>query len=572
MHPRIAAALCLCVSFPFVQGAPNETVWSVVIYNLYGERTPLVLPAQTILTPHGAQQAYAAGAFFRDRYVSQGGSGSDINMTIDGISAETIDNSQTFVFSTLPEYTVASAQAFMQGLYPPKNISSSTTLDDMAILANGTVEEYPLQGYQYVQIQTASASDPNIIYIAGDENCPAHDSATIAWSNSPQYQQIRAATLGFYKGFEASILNGVFLDSDVSFDSAYPIFDYLSYGYVHNQSIKEALNDQDLARAHALADRWLFATNGNTSGNSIQTIAGQTLVAEIGGLLLSNIETQGSESKLNALFGSFEPMIAFSALTQLTKANKDFNGLPDPGSSMVFEMFTNDTATVQGYPDIDDLQVRFLFRNGTNSSTGLTVYPLFGNSDEQNTLSLSDFLNQIANFSKADVDDWCNTCGSISITPFCSASNSSSSNGTAGPIHTSTHKQMKPVIAGVIGAFIALAFVGVLLASSAFFVGARVHRTAKKQKTDLGGFKGSEKLASDQDLPSGPTTTAGATVVGSGERVRSWEMNDRKDAQNDVEGSAGPRHLSAPTSGFRLSFEGDDLDIHREPTKADERI
>ncbi len=97
----------------------REQVWGTVIYTLYGDRTPFILPEQYTLTPLGAQQLYSAGATFRNRYVSPPTtplSEYTVNTAINGVSEYQLDNDQVTMESTADAYVVASAQAFMQGV------------------------------------------------------------------------------------------------------------------------------------------------------------------------------------------------------------------------------------------------------------------------------------------------------------------------------------------------------------------------------------------------------------------------------------------------------------------------
>lgn len=549
------------------QSVGNDTIWASVVYSYHGDRTPLVLPVQNVLTPLGAQQLFSAGAFFRQRYLAAPAGVQDANHTIDGILHNSFDTSQTHIRSTLDDYILASAQAFMQGLYPPHNASAGT--DPTSILANGSFIESPLGGYQYTQIYTTSPLDPNLIYIAGNAHCPRYDDFTANYSTSQQSLQTKSSTQDFYTSFQRDILNGVFYDSEVNYDNAYYIFDYLSYGYTHNSTIKGKLSDQDLARAHGLADQWVQAVNGNNSiATSIQTIAGQTLAAEVIALLMNNIENRGANGKLYLLFGSFEPMIAFAALTQLPKANTNFYGMPDYGSSMVFELYTEGHNSSAGYPDSDDLLVRFLFRNGTDSSSALNTYPLFGHSDTR-TLSFNEFEASLQNLALVSIGDWCNACQSNTI--FCAAFIGLEFTGDSGSNahYTPTKKAMRPAVAGVIGAVIALAVAGTIFAVAMLVGGFRLHRSKAKRRSELGGFKAGEKLASDQDLPSGPTGIGASIIKKDDGRVNSWELGERSKSK-DIH-SGGSKH---PDSIRKPSFEADDLGPHPsiEPTKVNEGV
>lgn len=548
------------------QNDPSETVWASVVYSNHGDRTPLVLPVQNVLTPLGAQQLFSAGSYFRQRYLASPSGAQQANYSINGILHNAFDTTQTFIKSTLSDYVVASAEAFMQGLYPPHNNSNPTS-----VLANGSIINSPLGGYQYTQIFTASPADPNVVYIAGSTNCQRYDDAVANYSNSAESLQKKSLTNGFYASFQSHVFAGIFPESQVNYDNAYLLFDYLNYGNTHNSTIKKTLSDTDLPRVRGLADQWLQAVNGNTSETpSIQTVAGQTLAAEIMGLLAANIESKGGARKLSLLFGTFEPMISLAALTQLPKTNTQFYSMPQDGSSMVFELYSEHHNSSAGYPATSELLVRFLFRNGTDPSSALTAYPLFGRSETQ-TLSLNDFMKKLQNIALASIGDWCNACQSYTV--FCAAfigvdfTNSSGSNSYA--VSVAAKSTMKPAVAGVIGAVIALVVAGIIFAVAMLVGGVRLHRSKARRRSELGGFKAGEKLASDQDLPYGQTGVGASVIKKSDERISSWELGDRSDTKEmNVGGSDRQDSLRRP------SFEADDLEPHQsvEPTKINERV
>lgn len=111
------------------------------------------------LTPLGARQALAAGSTIRTRFVEGPGDNITDTYTISGIPSNIINNSELSIWSTDDDYTAASAQAFMQGLYPPLTSQVAET-----ILADGTRLTYPLNGYQYATVNTVSAADFNYIW------------------------------------------------------------------------------------------------------------------------------------------------------------------------------------------------------------------------------------------------------------------------------------------------------------------------------------------------------------------------------------------------------------------------
>lgn len=548
------------------QSQRNETIWASVVYSNHGDRTPLILPVPNVLTPLGAQQLYSAGSFFRQRYLAAPAGAQESNYSINGILQNAFDTTQTNVRSTLSDYVVASAEAFMQGLYPPRNNSGPNSL-----LANGSIIQSPLGGYQYTQIITASPVDPYVIYIAGGANCQRYEDSVTNYSNSQESLQIKSSAQEFYASYQSHVFAGVFTESEVNYDNAYPLFDYLNYGNTHNSTINKTLSSTDLARARGLADQWLQAVNGNTSETlSIQTIAGQTLVAEVIGLFAANIESKGDAGKLNLLFGTFEPMISFAALTQLPKTNTQFYGMPEDGSSMVFELYSEGRNSSAGYPYNSELFVRFLFRNGTDPSSALITYPLFGHSETQ-ALSLNDFVKLSRNIALASVGDWCNVCQSYTV--FCAAFigvDFTNDNGsTSLPAPMAARNTMKPAVAGAIGAVVSLVVAGIIFAIAMLIGGVRLHRSKTRRRSELGGFKAGEKLASDQDLPHVQAGVGASITKKSEERISSWELGERS---NTKEMNAGSFKQQGPIP--RPSFEADDLEPHQsvEPTKVNERV
>ena len=147
----------------------NRRVWSSVAFVYHGETTPArgVYTTRS-LTPIGAQQMFAQGSVFRARYLLDGNTTGEAvdRATIQDMEPLAIDGSQTSVISTNDGYISTSAIAFMQGLYPPVNLAVADSAGGLraAALANGTLIEYPLNGYQYPDINTLSTLDPDFIW------------------------------------------------------------------------------------------------------------------------------------------------------------------------------------------------------------------------------------------------------------------------------------------------------------------------------------------------------------------------------------------------------------------------
>lgn len=95
-------------------------IWSSVVFTYHGEVTPTFQDATTpFLTPLGANQLYNSGSIVRDRYLNSTATQITLGVPINGLSDQHIVNNQMQIWSTSDEFVIGSAQAFMQGLYPP---------------------------------------------------------------------------------------------------------------------------------------------------------------------------------------------------------------------------------------------------------------------------------------------------------------------------------------------------------------------------------------------------------------------------------------------------------------------
>jgi hypothetical protein len=209
----------------------------------------------------------------------------------------------------------------------------------------------------------------------------------------------------------------------------------------------------------------------------MRAIAGMQLAGEVVSYMNNIISSEGAK-KFGIQFGAYATFLSFFGLVDLQKASTDFTGVVDYASSMVFELFTNADVS-SGFPGADDLQIRFLFHNGTITNTSEpTVYPLFGGNN--NAVSWNDFQTNLNKFAVSTTEQWCTKCGNSTDT--CAAY--APSNGASA--QSSNDDGISPAIGGVIGAFVTLAVVLGLLA--AFML--------------VGGFRLVSKKALSRSVPS----------------------------------------------------------------------
>jgi hypothetical protein len=405
---------------------------------------------------------------------------------------------------------------------------------------------------------------------------------------SVAYVQEIESTNAFYQSLGSSVF-WAFDPSDLNYGNAWTLWEYAAFEYQHNESIynSDAFTADDLSQLYNLASAQQWGFNTPDSSGTVKAMAGRTFASYVLQQFSHQIASNGSAGKLTLLFGSFEPMLSFFALSNLATgpSASRFNSLPLHGSIMTFELysyaetpqFSNESIP---FPDTSDLWVRFLFRNGTGDSEPLIEYSLFGRGNSEENMDWPDFVEGMGDFSLDDLVDWCLTCQSGSL--FCEALMLDYSNGTT-TSGSSSEKGLSAPIAGVIGATVTIGL-GLIVAAILALVGFRLDYhprekngaigdlgVLKRSGSGNGGFKGAEKLASDTDLTM--KGGAGASIVRH-ERVGSWELNETPDKKHssldkDIESGRG---ISKADYGRRSEDGLGGVDPYGEPVKALDQI
>jgi prostatic aicd phosphatase len=352
------------------------------------------------------------------------------------------------------------ATAFLQGLYPPLESTNPSIASQS--LNNGSTYTNPLNGYQYVVLHGENENSPNTIWIKGDDACPAYTTAAKSFKKSDEFKERAEATKQFYEGFW-NILDSVYnyKPENMSYANAYDIFDLIHVATIHNSSMTGNVTAEELFQLRTLADSAEWASNYNET-QPMRSIGGRTLAGAIIQQLNKTVTTKG-KLKFSLLAGSYDTFQAFFGLTNLTSAAPSFYGLPDYASTIAFELFTSENVTE--FPaDTSDLNVRFLFRNGSNDGAPLKPFPLFGQSSE--SLPWDDFATKLQNRAVNSLEQWCGLCASTE--DFCQQYNSTFTSGSSStgeseppPSDEDGDGGISKAVAGVIGAMVTLAVVAV---------------------------------------------------------------------------------------------------------------
>lgn len=235
------------------------------------------------------------------------------------------------------------------------------------------------------------------------------------------------------------------------------VYDYLNVAEIHNSSIpaSDLVTNSTMSQLRTLADTHEFSLAYNAS-DPVRAITGATLAAEIVQALNATVTSGGKKTPLNIQFGAYGGFQSFFGLTNLTQTNTDFYGIPDYASTMTFELFT--TAAPTPFPAVEDLQVRFLFRNGTASNDSAPIaYPLFG--QQSTTLSWNDFTAGMDKFTIGNQQAWCQACGNSTGVCANRSAPSSKTGSDSDNGGSSNGNGISKAVAGVIGAMVTLAVI-----------------------------------------------------------------------------------------------------------------
>ncbi|KAL4742004.1 histidine phosphatase superfamily [Aspergillus similis] len=446
----------------FAAAASDQTarVWAVYAYTINGETIPRVFPRSRALTPYGAYQLHEAGSAFRGRYVSvkPGADGPDTR--IENLSPYLLDNDDIKITSTPDVAVLASAQAFMQGVYPPLNESFNTTFfDNQLELADGSLVSPPLGGYQYPSIVTVGVEDPQSLMVSGQALCSGHAAANVEYIASKEFWQTYEESAVFYNRLHALSLSSHFDTTASSYANATAISEFLDYQVVHNESLLHSLSAEDIKRARWYAGRYVFATNGNTSASGttvdggIRTIAGQGLASSALNAFETTIQDRGANGKMTLQFGNYQTAVSFTSLLQLATTNPNFtSSLPRPGSSIVLELFSLESERYPTYPDPAQLYVRFLLHNGTRAE--FVPYPLFGHGPSNTAIPFSEFQAEMQRMVLGSTEDWCRRCNSSAV--FCSGVVNPQPRQPAASKARKDRGGISAAVAGVIGSVVTL--------------------------------------------------------------------------------------------------------------------
>lgn len=386
----VVAALALA------NDAAAETILGAFIFHRHGDR--LAKPTTT-LTTLGAHQLLNSGKFYHDRYFDPSS-----DFKIEGLNI-TYHESQFTAQAPNSDVIQNSQYAFFQGLYPPLgsldsdevSVSEKEIIPLSNTLANGSELVGPLDGFQYIVSQGVDESEaPDSIWIKGDETCPSFTNASNAYYKSDEFLKLNASTYDFYQNLSSAVGKGV-PKWKLNYQNAYTVFDYINVNRIHNGTFANLISNETFDQVRYLQDLYTTRLNYNAT-NSNTTIGGQTLLSAMFTHLNESLVTK---SPLLTLFtGSYDTFSQFFGLAGLIDQDPvTFGGLVNYGASIVLELFQPNSST--------DAYVRFMLRNGTETTDELVTYNIFG---QNSSFLFTDFEEIVNKNSIGNLEQWCNSC------------------------------------------------------------------------------------------------------------------------------------------------------------------
>jgi hypothetical protein len=243
---------------------------------------------------------------------------------------------------------------------------------------------------------------------------------------------------------------------------------------IHNATIQSSnlLTPSNVLQLQTLSDHHEYNLAYNAT-DPVRAIDGSVLAAQVVQALNATI-TGKSSTSINVQFGEYANFLSFFGLAQLPAASVNFTGINNFASSMVFELVTNSTVSNTSYPSADNINVRFMFANGTAGAAPLNEYPLFGQS--QMELPWSMFVSEMSKFVVGSQDAWCAACGAGSTACNSTSSTSAGSSSSSPTASSSSSGGISRAVDGVIGAMVTLAVILALIALLMLVGGLRLVR------------------------------------------------------------------------------------------------
>ncbi|KAH9856829.1 phosphoglycerate mutase-like protein [Lenzites betulinus] len=373
------------MSHPEVQG--------VVILARNGDRTecyqhPITQkPGYTQSTPLGEVQEHQLGTYLRNLYLD-----SSSSSHIRGIHSDLVDLSEVHVRVKVGGEGASvfdSATALLQGLFPPNPANRIT-------LANETTIVAPLNGYQYIPVETVEPSNDRSLEPWTD--CPAFEKHVEAVQNTAEFKEATKNAQPFFNA-----LRDFAFGREISMENIYNVWDFVNSELIHNKTYAHRLPPTFIEQARGYANMREDAIYSDKTMGGIGNIASRTALSSIL-KALQRIAFNGDPLQLMVIETTHQPFISFFHQTGVVDSHPELKGIPDFGSALAIELRRAPP------PDARDF-LRFKFKNGTHEDFR-TIHVFKHHED----IPLTEFIYRLENSVIDSNREWAQACSTRSTT------------------------------------------------------------------------------------------------------------------------------------------------------------
>ncbi|RPD58087.1 phosphoglycerate mutase-like protein [Lentinus tigrinus ALCF2SS1-7] len=370
----------------------HHDVLGAVILARNGDRTecyqhPVTQkPGSTASTPLGEVQAFQLGQYLRNLYLD-----SDSSSYIRGIHSDLVDLHEVAVRVKVGGEGAAvfdSATALLQGLFPPNPNHRIT-------LANETTVMAPLNGYQYIPVETVEPSNDRSLEPWTD--CPAFEKHVSKVHASSEFKAVAKKAQPFFNS-----LKDFAFGRELSLENMYNVYDFVSSQLVHNKTYAHRLPPTFIEQARGFADYRENAVYSDSAMGGIGNIASRTALSSIL-KALQRIAFNGDPLQLMVIETTYQPFISFFHQADVIKLHPELQAIPDFGSAIAIELRRAPP------PDARDF-LRFKFRNGTTEDFH-TIH-VFNHRED---IPLTEFIYRLENSVINSNREWAQACSTSSV-------------------------------------------------------------------------------------------------------------------------------------------------------------
>lgn len=358
-------------------------------------------PGPTEATPLGEAESHNLGRFLRETYLNENSPSRIRGMRYDLVNTKQIHIRVKNGGEGKPVFD--SCIALLQGLFPPNPNNRMT-------LANGETVVAPLNGYQYIPVETVEPSNDRSLESWTD--CPAFEKHIKNFYGSDEFKKEAKNAEPFFNA-----VKGFVYGPEVSFENAYNVFDFVGTELTYNKSYAYRLPPTYIEQARHWAN---FHENGVFSSKDIGGIGNLPARTVLSPILTAMERIVWDDDPLQLMVQeiSYQPFISLFHMTGIAERYPELQAMPNFASALAIELRGGDEGDPRDF-------LRFKFKNGTDDAD-FQVLHVFGHNGD---IPLTEFIYRTENYVIDSNKQWARVCSGSPNEVSGWVSNSASVNG-----------------------------------------------------------------------------------------------------------------------------------------------